>query len=76
MRSRPYRNDRIIRVIRELYFTGGSSSFAARFEHLFRRTQGHGGGITYEVPVPMVALVVTGVRDCFPPLLTYSRCLL
>jgi hypothetical protein len=32
MRTRPYRNARIISVIRELYFSGGTSSYAYRFE--------------------------------------------
>jgi len=62
MRARPYRNDRIIRIIRELFFTGGRSSFAARFQHLFPRTQDRDGRITYEVPIPMVALVATALH--------------
>src|ERR1700761_2134398 len=65
MRSKPYRNDRIISVIQELYFTdgpGGTASFATRFKHLFPTYQGPDGMVSYEVPVPMVALVATAVR--------------
>ena len=60
-RSQPYRNDRIIAVIRDLYFSGGSTSFAARFEHLFPTYQGANGVVNREVPIPMVALVATAV---------------
>lgn len=31
MRTRPYRNKRIITVIHDLYFTGGAQSFSHRF---------------------------------------------
>ncbi|KAI9431395.1 hypothetical protein H4582DRAFT_2062778 [Lactarius indigo] len=41
--SHPYRNPRIIAVIRDLYFTGGSTSFVARFHHLFPTYQGEDG---------------------------------
>ncbi|KAI9429942.1 hypothetical protein BJY52DRAFT_1200336 [Lactarius psammicola] len=60
-RSQPYRNDRIIAVIRDLYFSGGSTSFAARFEHLFPTYQGANGVVNREVPIPMVALVATAL---------------
>ena len=61
MRSRPYRNQRIITVIHDLYFTGGITSFATRFDHLFP-THRHNNGVTMrEVPTPMVALVATAV---------------
>jgi hypothetical protein len=61
MRSRPYRNDRIINVIRSMYFGGGALSFARRFCYLFPTHAGHDGDINLEVPVPMVALVATAV---------------
>ncbi|KAF8260805.1 hypothetical protein EI94DRAFT_1833669 [Lactarius quietus] len=60
-RSQPYRNERIIAVIRELYFTGGSASFASRFGHLFPVHFGDNGRPSREVPVPMVALVATAL---------------
>ena len=63
MRSRPYRNDRIIAVIRGLYFTAtaGVPSFASRFRYLFPTYETCEGELNYEVPVPMVALVSTAV---------------
>jgi hypothetical protein len=61
MRSRPYRNDRIITVIRSMYFGGGALSFARRFRYLFPTHEGRDGDINFEVPVPMVALVATAV---------------
>ena len=66
-RSLPYRNARIINVIREVYFTGGVSSFATRFEHLFPRHRDGQGVTRTEVPCHMVALVATAVRclSCF-----------
>ncbi|KAH9955940.1 hypothetical protein BC827DRAFT_1234822 [Russula dissimulans] len=60
-RSRPYQNGRIIRVIRELYFARRRRSSLAACFNLFPKTQGDDGAITYEVPVPMVALVATGL---------------
>ena len=35
MCSRPYRNDHIIMVIQDLFFTSGATSFAARYDMLF-----------------------------------------
>jgi hypothetical protein len=61
MRSRPYRNDRIITVIRDLYFSGGSTSFASRFHHIFPVFRDSEAKPRYEVPIPMVALVATAV---------------
>jgi len=55
-RTQPYRNNRIIRVIQELFFSGGSSSFAAGHDNLFTTH-----GPEHEVPIPMVSLVATGV---------------
>ncbi|KAH9016184.1 hypothetical protein EDB85DRAFT_1898293 [Lactarius pseudohatsudake] len=60
-RMRPYRNDRIISIIRDLYFTGGSSSLATRFEDQFPTHQGADGKISQEVPISMVALVATAL---------------
>ncbi|KAF8257917.1 hypothetical protein EI94DRAFT_1835313 [Lactarius quietus] len=60
-RSQPYRNEWIVAVIRELYFTGGSASFASRFGHLFPVHFGDNGRPSREVPVPMVALVATAL---------------
>ena len=61
MRSRPYRNERIISALRDLYFTGGSTSFARRFLYLFPTWESREGEISHEVPIPMVALVATAV---------------
>lgn len=60
-RTRPYRNRRIISVMRALFFTGGDKSFATRFEHLFPVHEDDNGVQTREVPEPMVALVATAV---------------
>lgn len=62
MRSRPYRNPRIATLISDLYFTGGRVSFAEQFLAQFPTHDGPNGEITREVPIPMVALVATGVR--------------
>lgn len=60
-RSQPYRNERIINVIRSVYFTGGASSFMRRFDHLFPRYRDGQGVMKTEVPDAMVALVATAV---------------
>ncbi|KAH9022910.1 hypothetical protein EDB85DRAFT_2293098 [Lactarius pseudohatsudake] len=60
-RSQPYRNDRIIAVVRDVYFTGGGTSFGAQFEHLFPTYQGADGKVNREVPISMVALVATAL---------------
>jgi len=60
-RSQPYRNKRIINVIHSTYFTGGVSSFARRFDHLFPRHRDGQGVMKTEVPYAMVALVATAV---------------
>ncbi|KAH8979769.1 hypothetical protein EDB86DRAFT_2835705 [Lactarius hatsudake] len=59
--SLPYRNARIITVIRDLYFTGGLTSFVSRFHHLFTSHRGEDGVEHREVPMPMVALVATAL---------------
>jgi hypothetical protein len=64
MRSRPYRNDRIIIAIRDLYFFG-DSSLVVRFGELFPLCQNEDGSTSREVPIPMVALVSTAVSHAF-----------
>jgi hypothetical protein len=59
MRTRPYRSDHIISVIRKLIFDGGDSSFAVRFDQIFRQD---GTPPTRETPAPLVSLVSTVVR--------------
>lgn len=63
MRTKPYRNIRILTVIRDLYFMGGLTSFACRFATLFPRYQYNNGTTKREVPIAMVALVATAVRS-------------
>jgi hypothetical protein len=70
MRSRPYRNDRIIKAIQILFFTG-ENSFAKRFRYLFPTYEGPDGVVHREVPEPMLALVGTAVR-CVP--VTLIKC--
>ena len=61
-RSQPYRNARIVTIIRDLYFLGGTNTFANQFKDLFPMHRGIGGELRREVPIPMVALVATAVR--------------
>ncbi|KAN0137968.1 hypothetical protein V8E53_004452 [Lactarius tabidus] len=61
MCSRPYRNDRIITVIRDMFFVGGAASFAHNFQYLFPTYEIADGEIVLEVPIPMVALVATAL---------------
>ncbi|KAH9028796.1 hypothetical protein EDB84DRAFT_1562985 [Lactarius hengduanensis] len=60
-RARPYRNPRIISVIQDLYFSGGGTSLATRFEDHFPTHQAPNGDMVQEVPISMVALVATGL---------------
>ena len=60
MRTRPYRSDHIISVIRGLIFAGGGSSFAVRFDQIFRKDANTPP--TRETLVPLVSLVSTAVR--------------
>ncbi|KAN0109460.1 hypothetical protein V8E52_009254 [Russula decolorans] len=60
-RSQPYRNERIINVIHNMYFTGGVSSFARRFNNMFVRFRDDQGAMIPVVPDAMVALVATAV---------------
>lgn len=61
MGSKPYRNNRIILAIRNLYFTGGGTSFAVQFDHLFPISPGDDEATAREVPISMVALVATAL---------------
>jgi len=61
MRTRPYRNIRIVNVIRDMFFTGGASSFAHRFRSQFSIHQGRDGVVLRELPIAMVALVATAL---------------
>jgi hypothetical protein len=62
-RTRPYRNSAIIRVIRDLYFSGGSNAFATRHLSRFARFEEYDGSVRIEVPTAMVALVSTAVSS-------------
>ena len=64
-RSKPYRNSRIITVIRDLCFIGGTNSFAHRFHSRFPTFQGDDGRVVHEVPIAMVALVATAVSAIY-----------
>ncbi|KAH9009006.1 hypothetical protein EDB83DRAFT_2531404 [Lactarius deliciosus] len=59
--THPYRNECIISAIWDLFFTGGTKSFASCYNHLFLVHQGHDGTPAHEVPAPMVALVATAM---------------
>ena len=60
-RNKPYRNIHIITVIWELFFSGGTTSFAHRYHPRFPTFQDSNGDVVLEVPIPMVALVATAV---------------
>ncbi|KAF8256385.1 hypothetical protein EI94DRAFT_1711674 [Lactarius quietus] len=60
MCSKPYRNDRIIGVIWDLYFTGGHTSFAYRFDYRFPRCE-NCENVRKQVPDVMVALAATAL---------------
>jgi len=61
MRTRPYRNPRIIRVIQDIYFAGGNDSFAYQHRVHFPMSENAEGVMVHEVPVAMVALAATAV---------------
>ena len=62
MCSRPYRNNWIISALQNLYFTGGTNSFAWRFMYLFLTYElREGRDLKQEVPIHMVALVAMAV---------------
>lgn len=62
MRHKPYRNKRIVSVIRNLFFTGGTSAYAYRYDSNFPRFRGPDGVLVREIPEPMLGLVATAVR--------------
>ena len=65
MRHKPYQNQRIITVIRNLFFTGGTSAYAYRLDSKFPRSRGPEGTLVREVPGAMLALVATAVRATY-----------
>ena len=66
MHLRPYRNDQIVGVIWDLYFTRGHTSFALHFDHLFPSCGSCDNVDRQEVPDAMVALAATAVRQGTP----------
>ncbi|KAF8257272.1 hypothetical protein EI94DRAFT_1709311 [Lactarius quietus] len=60
MRSKPYRNNWIISVIQDLYFTGGHTSFTYRFDYRFPRCE-NCENVRKQVPDAMVALAATAL---------------
>jgi len=60
----PYRNDHIITVICALYFDGDKSFVECFHEHL-PLSHNNDGSMSYEVLMPMVALVATTVSHPF-----------
>ncbi|KAF8257046.1 hypothetical protein EI94DRAFT_1819298 [Lactarius quietus] len=60
MHSQPHRNKHIITVIWDMYFTGGSASFAKKYNYLFLIFEGCEGEMI-KVPVLMVVLVATAL---------------
>jgi hypothetical protein len=47
--------------VKSLFFSGGVSSLASQFHHLFPEFEGDNAIEMKEVPVPMIAVVGTGV---------------
>ncbi|KAN0111331.1 hypothetical protein V8E52_008606 [Russula decolorans] len=62
MRHKPYRNKWIVTAIRTLFFTGGTSAYAHRFDSKFPRFRGPDGALVREVPEAMLTLVATAVH--------------
>jgi len=71
MRSQPYCNDHVITVIRSLYFEG-DDAFVKWFGELFPLRHNSDGSTSYEVPVPMVALVGMAVSHAL--IMSYKQC--
>ena len=65
MRHKPYRNKRIITVIRDLYFTGGTTSYAHRNDDMFPQFKRPDGVVVREMAETMLALVATVVRAAY-----------
>ena len=59
-RTLAYRNDWIIMALHKSFFSGGSTSFAMRFDRLFTSQDGI-SSVRRQVPLPMVSLVATAV---------------
>jgi hypothetical protein len=71
MRTKPYRNPRIISAIRDLYFSGGIYSFAYQHRAHFPMSENAQGVMVHEVPVAMVALAGTAVSATFYTITLY-----
>ena len=56
----PYCNNQIITAIWDLFFSGGTTSFAMCYRGHFAQVH-KDSSVSYEVPMPLVALVATGV---------------
>jgi len=69
MRTCPYRNIRIVNVTRDMFFTGGNSSFSNRFRSEFPISQDKNGAGLCKVPIAMVSLVATVVSNTYDKLL-------
>jgi hypothetical protein len=65
MRHKPYRNKRIITVIRDLYFTGGTTSYAHRNDDKFPQFKRPDGVVVREMAKTMLTLVATAVRAAY-----------
>ena len=52
---------RIVAVLRDLFFAGGTASFAQRHHSLFPEYYNGEGVMMRQVPTAMVSLVATGV---------------
>lgn len=61
MRTKLYRNERIVTVMRNSFFVGGTLAYAHRYYHKFPKFRGNDGVLVCEVPAPMLALVATAV---------------
>jgi len=61
-RSQPYRNDQIIAAIQGLFFSGRETLFATCYRGRFMRVH-EDSSISYEVPMPLLSLVATGVSS-------------
>jgi len=62
MRTKLYRNQQIIRVVHDLFFSRGLSAYAHRFDLEFPRFEGPNGVQVPMLPTAMLALVGTAVR--------------
>jgi hypothetical protein len=61
MHTKPYWNERIITVIRNLFFTGGTSAYAHWFDSKFPRFRApEGVSVVFQGPVTRLAGVRSG----------------